>query len=251
MRSIELLLLLGAVAFAGCRQEPEPSPPPPLPEAPKVAPAPPLEPQAQGTIEGTVFFEGTAPPRQPQKRGADPACSKQQALEETVLVTDGKLQNVLVRIKEPVAAPSPQQPVVIDQIDCMYRPRVIGAVKGQPLQVKNSNGTLHNVHTFLQSGKTWFNQAQPPKAPDIVRPIDQDGLIKLKCDVHPWMVGYVLVSNSPFFATTGPDGRFVLSGVPEGTYTLEAWHEKYAVQTATVTVKAAERATTHFTFRER
>jgi hypothetical protein len=96
---------------------------------------------------------------------------------------------------------------------------------------------MHNVRG-LTGTKALFNLAQPPSAPPVTKPIPNGvELLSLKCDVHQWMRAYIAVSPHPYFATTGEDGTFSLSGVPEGTYTLEAWHESLGTKAAEVTVK--------------
>jgi hypothetical protein len=141
----------------------------------------------------------------------------------------------------------PKDAVVIDQEGCMYKPHVQAAMRGQQLQVKNSDGTLHNIHTY-EGAATWFNQAQPPKAPPVSKPLDRKSVVKVKCDVHPWMTAYIVLSDNPFFATTSDDGKFTLKDVPAGTYTLESWHERFGVKTQEVTVKANEAAKVSFTY---
>jgi plastocyanin len=207
---------------------------------------------AASSITGTVNFSGTPPKMEPLKRKSDPVCAKKDFNDETVSIKDGKLENVLVRITKnaPAGAKVPTDPVTVDQQDCMYRPRVQGAVEGQKIQIKNSDGTLHNVHTYAGT-KTLFNQAQPPKAAPIEKPVAGADVVKLKCDVHPWMTGYVVVSKHPFFATTGADGKFTIKDVPAGTYTVEAWHEKLGTQTAEVKVEEGKPADATFTFSEK
>jgi hypothetical protein len=112
---------------------------------------------------------------------------------------------------------------------------VEAAVRGQKIEVKNDDGTLHNVHSYAGTS-TLFNQAQPTKSAAIVKQLDQAGVVKLKCDVHPWMTGYVVVSNNPYASVTGANGAFQIKDVPAGTYTLEAWHEKFGLKTVSVTV---------------
>jgi hypothetical protein len=203
---------------------------------------------AGGTISGSIAFTGTPPVAEPLKRNSDPICAKKQFNDESILVNGGKLQNVVVRLKgAPAAAKPPVEPVVIDQTDCMYRPRVQAAVEGQKVMVKNSDGTLHNVHSYLGT-KTLFNQAQPPKAPPITKDVKDADVLKLKCDVHPWMTGYVVYSKSPHFAVSQQDGKYEIKNVPPGKYTVEAWHEKLGTQTAEVTVTEGKTAQADLAF---
>jgi plastocyanin len=150
----------------------------------------------------------------------------------------GGLANVVVRVTEGANghyAP-PATPATLDQSACMYRPRVQAIVAGQMISIKNGDQTLHNVHGY-RGPSTLFNQAEIPGLPPITRKIGAAGdILKFKCDVHPWMTGYVVVNGNPFFAVTGPDGRFKIAGLPPGKYTLTAWQERYGAKTAEVTV---------------
>ncbi|MFP2933908.1 carboxypeptidase regulatory-like domain-containing protein, partial [Pyxidicoccus sp. 3LG] len=180
----------------------------------------------------------------------DPACEGMSTKDASVLVKDGKLANVLVRIRGsvPGAVATPTAPVTVDQSKCTYLPRVQGAVAGQPVVFKNSDGTLHNVRGVVGK-KAAFNIAQPPSGAPVMKPIPPDAeVLKLKCDVHPWMTAYVVTNPNPFFATTGEDGAFTLQGLPAGTYTVEAWHETLGTKTAEVSVKDDAPAEASFTF---
>src|SRR5207237_657244 len=123
----------------------------------------PPAPAGKSTIRGVVKFTGTPPAAADIAPSADPACEGMALKEGAVLVKDGKLQNVLVRVKGPVAgAPAaPSTPVLVDQTKCTYSPRVQGAQVGQTIQVKNSDQTLHNVRAMVGT-KSLFNLAQPP-----------------------------------------------------------------------------------------
>ncbi|MDC0709379.1 carboxypeptidase regulatory-like domain-containing protein [Stigmatella sp. ncwal1] len=260
LRTLGLAVLgvSGLAIFPACKNEAPASPPsPPSPGAGTAAPAPtpPAAPvpepvTSRGTIRGVVKFNGAPPEAAELAPSADPACEGMLLKDQSVLVKDGKLQNVLVRVRGPVpgAAAAVTAPVVVDQQKCSYQPRVQGAVAGQPLQIKNSDGTMHNVRGMLGT-KALFNVAQPPSAPPVTKPVPAEvELLQLKCDVHPWMRAYVAVSPHPYFVTTREEGVFALEGVPAGSYTLEAWHETLGTKTAEVTVKEGAPAEVSFDF---
>ena len=114
--------------------------------------------------------------------------------------------------------------------------RVQGMVAGQTLAINNSDRTLHNVHTY-RGASTVFNKAQVAGAGDIEHKLtDAGAMLKLRCDVHQWMVGYVWVQNNGHFAVTGDEGSFEIGNVPVGTYDIEAWHERFGVKAGKVTI---------------
>jgi plastocyanin len=192
---------------------------------------------AQGTVRGTIAFEG-APPELPALAVTDPACPPVAA--EHVVVTDGGLRDVVVRLAVGSApAPGrPPPPAVIDQTGCRYAPHVIAIVAGQKLAFRNSDPTLHNVHTYI-GAESVANVAQPRGAAEHVTAVATppgDTPFVARCDVHPWMSAYVLVTDHPHFAVTGADGRFRLEGVPPGRYTLQAWHPHLGQRTQQIRV---------------
>jgi plastocyanin len=197
-----------------------------------------------GTIKGTVVLKGKAPERKEVNMKSDPYCAKQAATtdEEIVAGKKGELKNVVVRIAKglPAASPAPATEVVMDQHGCAYVPHVAVAQAGQVVVIKNSDQTLHNVHTF-KGPTTLFNQAQVFGTPPIKKKAPSVGdVVKFKCDVHPWMTGYLVVTDNPYFAVTGEDGSFTIADVPPGEYTVEAWHEKLGNKTATLKVVAGK-----------
>src|SRR5262245_34722552 len=144
---------------------------------------------ATGTIKGVVNFTGTAPEMKvPAKRKDAEFCKDKQVKYNAVLATGGKLQDVFVRL--PVGAvkgkfDAQKTAALVNQQDCMYAPRIQGVVSGQDITIKNSDATLHNVHTH-KGAETLFNQAQPKGSDPITKNWEDEAIIKFTCDVHPW-----------------------------------------------------------------
>jgi plastocyanin len=213
----------------------------------------PVDPATAGAITGTVTLQGT-PPRNPTiNMSSDPYCMKRGTAPTSVFaVSDSGLENVFIYVKDglgPMKFPVPSTPVVLDQKGCSYTPRVFGIQVGQSLDIVNSDETLHNVHAIPTANRE-FNRGQSLQgmkftttftAPEVMLPF--------KCDVHKWMNAWVGVLEHPFYAVSGKAGAFSLSGLPPGTYTIEAWHEKLGTQTQQVTIGAKESKPISFVFK--
>ena len=202
------------------------------------------------SIEGEVDFTGKAPTPGRLHREADPFCAKKTMTDPTVLEKGGKLENVWVHVTKGAkdATTPPDKVVEMDQKDCMYTPRVTFAVVGEKIQAKNGDPVLHNVHTYAGSS-TLFNKGMPnDKAAPIETTAKDAGVMKWKCDVHPWMRGYIGISKNNLQAVTGADGSFKIDDVPPGKYTIESWHEKYGTKTEQVTVEAGKPAKVKFSY---
>jgi len=208
-----------------------------------------------GSIKGKVTFTGDAPQRRTIQMSADPKCEEANPDGRTgdlFIVNDGgAFQNVFVYVKEgqgDTKAEPPAEPAIIDQQGCMYEPHVLGVVVGQTVEIRNSDATLHNVHALPENSKQ-FNNAMPMKGMTIKKRFTSpEVMVRLKCDVHPWMSAYVGVLDHPHFAVTGADGSFEIENLPAGTYTVEAWHEKAGTQTQKVTVSDDAPAAADFSF---
>ena len=202
---------------------------------------------ARGTVQGHVRLTGEVPANGVIRMNADPMCVKASrgshiADAAVVASPDGSLANVFVELVGNFPdTPVPAEPVSIDQRGCVYGPRVVGLRAGQTLQVRNSDDGLHNVHG-TSNDRDAFNVSQPTSGMvNTFRPRDA-GILRLKCDVHTWMVAFVGVVNHPYFAVTAADGAFTLRHLPEGTYQVRAWHEQLGTIVSEVRVDSARPA---------
>ena len=207
-----------------------------------------------GTIKGHVRLTGPLPGNPIIRMGMDPMCTKSNAgkrvIQEYVVASlDGSLATVFVRLQGNFPqTPVSTQPVTIDQHGCVYTPRVVGMRVGQTLQIKNSDAFLHNVHGY--SGKdNSFNVGQPVAGQvSTFKPKNEEVMLHVQCDIHKWMNAYVGVTNNPYFAVSDTAGNFTIDKVPAGTYTIEAWQEKYGPVTKTITVKPGATTTIDFAY---
>lgn len=209
-----------------------------------------------GGVKGTVKYDGKVPKMRPIKMAADPICDGKHpegpARQEWLLAgAEGELKNVFVYVKEGLDKKEfspPETPATLDQNGCVYLPHVQGVQTGQKIEILNSDGTLHNVHALPKvKNNDAFNEAMPGARKKITKQFDEvEVMVRIKCDVHPWMGAYVGVLDHPFYAVTDAKGSFEIKDLPPGTYTIEAWHERLPPKTATITIKDDETATADF-----
>jgi hypothetical protein len=205
------------------------------------------------TITGMVKFEGAAPKMPAIQMSADPYCASQHQTpasdEEVVVGPAGELANVLVYVKNAPAG-SAAAPATIDQRGCKYYPHVQAVVVNQPIEIKNSDDTLHNIHA-MPTVNSAFNEGQPVKGMVSTKKFDKPEMtpFRIKCDVHGWMKSYMAVLPHPYFGVSHENGSFTIANLPPGTYTLVAWHEKYGQQEQQITVAAKEQKPVTFTFK--
>jgi len=224
-------------------------------EATSSAPATPVDMSTVGDVNGKITLNGTAPTLKPINMSAEPYCSKAHPTpvtpQDVVAGSGGALQNVVVYVKDGLGDRTfdvPKDAVQLQQKGCMYEPHVVALMAGQTLQVVNADQTTHNIHPIPKDNREW-NKSQPPGATPIEDTFARAEVsIPVKCNVHPWMKSYIAVFKQPYFVVTGADGSFDLKNLPPGTYTIEAWQEKYGTVDQQVTVGPKESKTVNLTF---
>jgi plastocyanin len=243
-------LLLAALLVTGCKHTASPAAA--STEAPVAAP---VNPATAGAITGVVHFTGKPPARVPIDMSMDPACAMSTTPNQTeqYVIDHGNLANVYVYVKAGIpssSAPASAPPVVLDQKGCRYIPHVIAVQQGGRVQFRNSDPTMHNVHTIpTNPGNASVDLSEPPmgqpqtetfKAAEIMLPV--------RCNNHPWMEAFINIAPNPYYAVTAADGSFTIPNLPPGTYTLAAIHEKLGEQDMQITVAPKATAQANFSF---
>jgi hypothetical protein len=247
LRSVALMIPMAAILACGGS----------TPATTAVAPAgKAVDPSTVSTITATVTFDGDAPRPEMVRLDGDPKCvaengSAERPSEDIMLGSGKSLQNVFVYVKNGLgdyAFPIPKEPVVLDQLKCRYTPRVLGIRTGQPLAIRNSDPLLHNVRADGKLNQP-FNMGHPIQGTTFNRTFPtSEVMVPFRCDVHAWMHAWVGVLDHPFFGVSGANGRVTIAGLPPGTYTVEAWHEKLGSKTQQITLGAKDSKDVAFTF---
>jgi plastocyanin len=230
-----LFLAVGLMALSGCTSS-QPGTQPA--EAHKPATIQ-IDPATAGAISGVVSFKGVPPKIKPLDMTADPGCPPQPQPADVVVVNGGKLANVFVYVKEGLpqgAFAVPSEPVVLDQKGCRYQPHVLGIMAGQQLKVLNSDAANHNIHDMPSNNPAWNESQRPTDKPILKTFAKPEMMIPVQCNQHNWMRAYINVLPHPYFAVSGPDGKFAIKDLPPGEYTLAAVHEKFGEQTIKIKV---------------
>lgn len=251
--SVPILLL----ALAGCNRHTTANKlasatPPPAP-----TPTARIDLATAGTISGTIHFAGKAPAPIAIDMAQDPACgvaTKTPNFTEQYDIHRGRVGNVFVYVKSGLGNrvyAALATAVVLDQKGCRFVPHVIGAMVGQPVEFRNSDPTMHNVHIVPPDSEdaTGFDISQPPMAGTQRHVFNSSGLmIPVRCNNHPWMEAFLNIAKSPFFAVSDAEGHFEITGVPPGEYTIAAVQEKLGTRTQSVTVDSHKTTDVTFTF---
>jgi plastocyanin len=214
-----------------------------------------VDPATAGVIAGKVLFSGKKPVAKKVNMEEDQQCSKlhkSAVYDEAVIVgSGGGLANAFVYLKSGLEGKKfrvPAEPVTIDQRGCWFEPRVFGIQAGQTFSIVNSDPVTHNIHPRAQNNREW-NQSQDPGSPALSRKfVRPEVMIRVKCNVHPWMKAWVGVVDSPYYAVTDRSGAFEMKNVPPGDYTLEVWHEELGIKQEPVKVAASSKVETSFSY---
>ena len=202
-----------------------------------VASGPPAGAQGGGTIVGEVKFAGAAPAPKTIKVNKDnEVCGQEKKVAEVAVGPNGGVASTIVSVPGAKGA-KPAQPAVLDQKGCEFRPNVLVMAPGE-LKILNSDGVLHNIHTFSTANPS-VNKAQPKFKKEMVEKFEKPELIKVQCDAHSWMLGWIYVTDSPT-AVTDANGAFKIENVSPGKYKVEVTHPVLGKQTKEVEVKAGQ-----------
>jgi plastocyanin len=208
-----------------------------------------------GIVKGTVSLEGEAPA--PEKLALPAVCNpknKPAIYANDIQIENGKIKNVLIRVisgheGKPVPA-APTTPVILDQVECQYEPRVLAVRVGQAVDFLNSDPTFHNVKSRSKSNEN-FNVAMPNQGDKITKVfMKPEIVIESECSVHPWMSASIAVMDHPWFAISDTSGNYSIPGLPPGKYKIEAWHEVFGSKTAEVTIIEGKEAVADFSFKK-
>ena len=207
-----------------------------------------------GTITGSITFAGDTKDGTltftKDKEVCKNADGTDKAAEGALVVADGKLKNAVVSLDGVKAGKKFElDNITVDNVGCVFTPRISVGKKGGKLSAKNSDPVLHNTHLYLKAGnKNIFNIALPNKDQVIEKPLRKSGLVDVKCDAHEWMQAYIYVSEHPYVAVTDAAGAFTMSDVPAGEYSGKVWHEKLGEKEFKVKVDAGGTATVAVAF---
>lgn len=208
-----------------------------------------------GAVTGKVTFSGTDPAPQVYaiNKNTD-VCGDTQEI-DYVKVNNGALTDVVVYLdKVKSGKPFSNGDGHIDQKGCVFRPFLQVMTNAKNLEVLNSDPIPHNIHTFELIGtkkRTAFNVNLPDQGAVLKKKVKlrRGTAMKIECDQHAFMHGFVFVAKNPYYAVVAEDGTFMIDVVPPGDYTVKAWHGTLGEQAATVNVASDGAATVDFEFK--
>ncbi len=195
--------------------------------------------QGGGTVEVEVKYNG-APVVEKLKVNKDTEkCGTEAVIEKVVVGPNKGLSNAVASVAGAKGAPTAKK-ALIDQHGCKFVPHVVAMTPGE-IEVKNSDDILHNIHTYSTANPP-INKAQPKFKKVMTEKFEKPEIIKVTCDVHSWMLGWIAVMPHPFFGITDGSGVAKIENVPAGKQTIEVWHETLGKVTKDVEVKPGQTA---------
>ncbi|HSB71669.1 MAG TPA: carboxypeptidase regulatory-like domain-containing protein [Candidatus Methylomirabilis sp.] len=199
--------------------------------------------QDAGSLSGRIAYAGTPPPKKKIDVTKDKeVCGKGEIYDESLVVGPDKgLKYAVVTIVGAKGGKFPSQKAELDQKGCHYIPRVVVVPTTGELDILNSDGILHNIHTHSTANPA-VNVAQPKFKKVLTQKFTKPEIIKATCDAHGWMTGWIVVTDHPFVAVTDDKGNFAIKDIPPGSYKVEIWHETLGKQVKDVSIKAKEDA---------
>ena len=191
-----------------------------------------------GAIKGKVIFAGALPPQKKVDVTIDQyVCGAAKDAEDLLLSPQKEIRNAVVWLENPpanAAAPALPQKAEMDQAKCVFVPHIVLVAAGGTVDFLNSDRLLHNIHTTPKINPS-INRTQP-KDRTIPFTFEKPDIVRINCDLHSWMLGWVVVAAHPYYAITGTDGQFAFDNLPPGQYKLQVWHERLGTVPASVTV---------------
>jgi plastocyanin len=195
--------------------------------------------QGGGTVEVEVKYNG-APVIEKLKVNKDTEkCGTEAVIEKVSVGANKGLASAVASVAGAKGAPTAKR-AVIDQHGCKFVPHVVGMTPGE-IDIKNSDDILHNIHTYSTANPP-INKAQPKFKKVLTEKFEKPEIIKVTCDVHSWMLGWIAVMPHPFFGITDANGAAKIDNVPPGKQTIEVWHATLGKASKDVEVKPGQTA---------
>ena len=201
----------------------------------------PLSAASTGSITGRVVLVGdVSQPKKIEIKKDTEKCGTERLAEDLVVSADRGIKNAVVSLLGVKGNPAKSDGnSTLDQKGCAFNPHVLVVPAGTPVDILNNEGIIHNFHTY-STKNTPINKAQPAFKKKMTETFAQPEVFRISCDFHPWMMGWVVVTDHPYVVATDGGGTFKLTDIPPGTHTVEVWHEILGKVTKQVTVKAGE-----------
>ncbi len=193
--------------------------------------------QGGGTIEAEVKYNGAPVIEQLKVNKDTEKCGQEAKIEKVAVGANKGLANAVVSVPDAKGAPTAKK-ITVDQKGCAFHPHVSAMTPGE-VDFKNSDDILHNLHTYSTANPS-INKAQPKFKKDMVEKFEKPEVIKITCDVHSWMLGWIAVMPNPYFGVTDTTGTTKIENVPPGKYKVKVWHETLGQQEKDVEVKAGQ-----------